>query len=158
MEMEQTLLSYLTWSKSSSGYYLFDPMTEPIKIKDLKVDTVVRYTGNVYECIHVFMSRNLMFTTIHNHYFENRICVEKNHLERVRQTFNAKSVMAHEIILRTEIKKVDGIEVTDSLEYYPHDSLYAIKRKSFTKEEALNRNIIKTLKQLGIEDDGSDPF
>jgi hypothetical protein len=100
-------MAFRTWEESSSGYYLFDPMDKPYYFDDLVVERIVKYDGPVYECIHAFIQKNYMFNTLWNAYFENKICIEKNHIERVRQTINAKGVIAHEILLRTIIKSVD---------------------------------------------------
>mmetsp|Transcript_35366 Transcript_35366/g.34395 ORF Transcript_35366/g.34395 Transcript_35366/m.34395 type:complete len:159 (-) Transcript_35366:665-1141(-) len=103
------------------------------------------------------MERTKSFHTIQNAYFENKLCVEKEHIDRIRQTINAKSIIKHEIILRTQVKKVNERDIENSLEYFTHDSMYALKRKVFSHDEAIEREIITTLKQLGLDDDGSVP-
>lgn len=77
-------MAFRTWSEASSGYYLFDPMDGPYYFDDLFVDKIIKYEGAVYSCIHAFIAKNYRFETLHNAYFENKICIEKNHIERVR--------------------------------------------------------------------------
>ena len=121
----------------------------------------MKYSGEVYDCIHAFITRNRWFETLHNAYFENKICIEKHHPERARQTLNAKNIIGYEILLRTKILSVNGREVGGSLNYFTHDSMYAIKRKSYDNQEALERGIIRVTEKFKEENpEGSrkDPY
>ncbi len=61
--------------------------------------------------------------------------------------------------MRTIITNVDAFEVEDTLEYYAHDSMFALKRWSYDEQEALDRKIIKSLEEVGKPDNGKlNPF
>lgn len=47
MELSQKFLAYLTWEKSESGFYLFDPNQPPNEFLDLKVNQIVKYGGPI---------------------------------------------------------------------------------------------------------------
>ena len=100
--------AYLTWEKSESGFYLFDPNKPPYPFEDLYVTRVVKYEGPVYKCMHSFIQKNYYLETLKNAFFENKVCIEKNHIDRFRQTVNAKGVIGHEILMKTHAVAFDG--------------------------------------------------
>mmetsp|Transcript_42425 Transcript_42425/g.31080 ORF Transcript_42425/g.31080 Transcript_42425/m.31080 type:complete len:87 (-) Transcript_42425:129-389(-) len=83
-------------------------------------------------CLHAFMDRSLTFQTLHNAYFENIICVEKERVDLVRQTINAKSIISHEILLRSRLLRVNERDIDRTMEYWTHDSMFGVKRKVFS--------------------------
>jgi len=158
VEVWQEFFAYQYWDKSETGFYLFDPNRAPLAFEDLAVVKIYKYSGAIYECLHALIERNYWFNTLHNAYFQNKLCVEKNHLDRVKQTIHSKSIIGYEILLRSEITRVNENAVKDSLEYYTHDSMYAMKRKAYTFEEAVKRKIVKSHEQRGQDpNDGTDP-
>ncbi len=58
-------------------------MEDAFGFSDLKVDKVLTYSGDIYNCIHVFIVRKYFLETLMNAYFENKICLEKAHPEKV---------------------------------------------------------------------------
>lgn len=48
---------YYSSSYSNSGFYVFDPMENAKIFDDLKVDIIVTYSGDIFKCIHSFISR-----------------------------------------------------------------------------------------------------
>lgn len=59
-------------------------MEDAFGFSDLKVDTIIRYSGDIYDCIHIFIARKYMLETLNNAYFENKICLEKAHPEKIQ--------------------------------------------------------------------------
>jgi hypothetical protein len=58
-------------------------MEDAFGFSDLKVDKIVRYSGDIFDCIHVFIVRKYIVDTLMNAYFENKICLEKAHPDKV---------------------------------------------------------------------------
>lgn len=54
----------------------------------------------------------------------------------------AKGVFNHEILLRTAITSIDSKNVVNSLSYYTDDSMFGIKRKSYSNEDSISKGII----------------
>jgi hypothetical protein len=76
-------------------------MEDPFGFADLLIDQIIQYSGDIYDCLHVFIARKYHVETLHNAYFENKLCIEKAHPDKIIQTFMAKGVFNHEILLRT---------------------------------------------------------
>jgi len=75
MMLKQELEAYVFWDKSESGFYVFDPNRAPVSFKHISVDRIISYQGDIYSCLHSFISQAKTFNTIQNAYFENRVCV-----------------------------------------------------------------------------------
>lgn len=54
----------------------------------------------------------------------------------------AKGVFNHEILLRTTMRSIDGVNIDNSLVYYTDDSMFGIKRKTYSYEESIRKGII----------------
>lgn len=58
-------------------------MEEPFGFADIKIESIVTYSGDIYDCIHIFITRTYKMETINNAYFENKICLEKAHPDKI---------------------------------------------------------------------------
>lgn len=59
-------------------------MDDPYGFLNLKVEKILQYEGDIYNCIHVFISRTFYLDTINNCFFENKICIEKSHPQYIK--------------------------------------------------------------------------
>ena len=75
-------------------------MDDPFGFLDLKINKIIKYEGEIYDCIHVFLTRTYLFDTINNCFFEHKICIDKQHPEIIKQTIMAKGLFNNEILLR----------------------------------------------------------
>jgi hypothetical protein len=56
----------------------------------------------------------------------------------------SKGVIGYEIVLSTKVKEVNTEILTkEEIKFFTHDSMYAMKRKVFSREEAIEKRIIK---------------
>jgi hypothetical protein len=62
------------------------------------------------------------------------VCIEKKQNDYFFQKFNSKGIFNHEIVLKTEVTRINNKDISDSFTFYTDDSLYSIKRKVFTAE------------------------
>jgi hypothetical protein len=55
----------------------------------------------------------------------------------------SKGIIGREILYSSKIVSINGVAIDNSIEYFTHDSMYALKRKAYGREEALERKLVK---------------